>query len=114
MTDKATNQLSKLSQKINRAHMKKNRIVAQQKNTQTTSRKMRTRTLIQLGGLLEKANLLAPFDIQTGEDLQHTEHLHKAVQLLGLLKTVESENTFSDTQLAHYQTLGEAKLKTDR
>lgn len=33
-------------------------------------RKARTRTLIQLGGLIERANLLEPLNITLGEDLQ--------------------------------------------
>jgi len=36
-------------------------------------RKARTRTLIQLGGLIEKANLLQPLDINLGDDLQKDE-----------------------------------------
>ena len=38
--------------------------------THATFRKARTRTLIQLGGLVEKSGLMKSFDLEAGDDLQ--------------------------------------------
>ena len=52
-------------------------------------RKARTRTLIQLGGLIEKANLLEPLDINLGDDLQKDETLFDNVAtLMGALADI--------------------------
>lgn len=39
-------------------------------NTSSTARKLRTRTLIQLSGLIEKAGILDPLGLSLGDDLQ--------------------------------------------
>lgn len=49
----------------------------------TPYRKARTRTLIQLGGLIEKSGLLSNFDIVMGDNLQ--EDLEKKEQVFALL-----------------------------
>ena len=51
------------------------------------NRKARTRTLIQIGGLFQKASLLPFFDIELGrDDLQsNLDELDKAATLLGFL-----------------------------
>ena len=51
--------------------------------THSTMRKARTRTLIQLGGLVEKAGLMEVFNIEPGEDLQ--KDLTKKDAVFGLL-----------------------------
>jgi len=38
--------------------------------TQSALRRARTRTLIQLGGLIEKSGLMESFGLETGDDLQ--------------------------------------------
>ncbi len=49
-------------------------------------RKARTRTLIQLGGLVEKSGLLEPLNIMLGDDLQKDyEHLDSTAILTGAL-----------------------------
>jgi len=49
-------------------------------------RKARTRTLIQLGGLIEKSGLLAELGLKTGDDLQRDpECLESAAVLMGAL-----------------------------
>ena len=54
-------------------------------------RKARTRTLIQLGGLVEKSGLLEPLNITLGDDLQKDyEHLENTAILTGLPKTLEA------------------------
>lgn len=55
-------------------------------------RKARTRTLIQGGGLLEKAELFALFDIQLGQDLQMDEDVKEnALVLLGALASLAND-----------------------
>ena len=73
----------------------------------------RTRTLIQLGGLLLKSGVLEHFKIALGEDLQlHKESRDKASTLLGglmLLKeqlSDKDENFFDELFL-----IGDAQLK---
>ena len=61
----------------------------------TSFRKLRTRTLIQLGGLIEKAGLLQTLDIAMGSDLQKDEGVKDAVTtLLGSL--METQSTLED------------------
>ncbi|MBL0941159.1 MAG: conjugal transfer protein TraD [Alphaproteobacteria bacterium] len=49
-------------------------------------RSSRTRTLIQLGGILDKSGLVTAFDIALGDDLQRDEHtFDPAAALLGAL-----------------------------
>jgi len=45
-------------------------------------RRAQTRTKIQLGGLVFKANLLEPLDINLGDDLQKDEQIFDAVATL--------------------------------
>jgi hypothetical protein len=47
-----------------------------------TLRKSRTRTLIQLGGLITKAGLLEPLELDLGDDLQKDEQNFDAVATL--------------------------------
>jgi hypothetical protein len=52
----------------------------------THERRARTRTLIQLGGLVEKAGLLQAFGLETGDDLQKdADAFESAATLLGVL-----------------------------
>lgn len=58
--------------------------------TETNWRRARTRSLIQLGGLIEKAGLLDEFGIELGADLQKDEDMKKPVSaLLGALLEVK-------------------------
>ncbi|MGV8948899.1 MAG: conjugal transfer protein TraD [Candidatus Paracaedibacter sp.] len=77
-------------------------------------RKLRTRTLIQAGGLLSLSGLLEQCDIFEGEDLQNDLHGHeKAATLLGIL--IEASETLlqnNDTnQLTNYKKIGEYRMK---
>lgn len=51
-------------------------------NASKAQRRARTRTLIQLGGLIEKAGLLDEFGIELGADLQKDENMKKPVAIL--------------------------------
>jgi hypothetical protein len=61
-------------------------------------RKKRTRTLIQLGGLVQKSGLLEPLHLQIGDDLQQDELCFDgAATLIGafsdLAKTIREDET---------------------
>mgnify|MGYP003432069893 FL=1 len=66
-------------------------------------RKARTRTLIQLGGLIEKSGLLESINIDVGSDLQKDIHLQENVAILmgGLVEIKEQlkEEMISPTLL---------------
>lgn len=61
-------------------------------------RKSRTRTLIQLGGLVEKSGILEPLSLQIGDDLQRDELCFDgAATLMGafsdLVKIIQEDET---------------------
>ncbi|MBX9806105.1 MAG: conjugal transfer protein TraD [Alphaproteobacteria bacterium] len=62
-------------------------------------RKARTRTLIQLGGLVEKSGLLEPLNISLGDDLQKDyEHLESTAILTGALLELRGRFYDEDAQ----------------
>jgi hypothetical protein len=78
------NELKQLVTTNNKLSMKYNSLAS--KNKSSSDRKARTRTLIQIGGLADKAGLLELLNIQTGEDLEEDiASLNKAALLLGFL-----------------------------
>lgn len=58
-------------------------------------RRARTRSLIQLGGLIEKSGLLETFGITLGEDLQKSPNMQEPIASLfkGLLELKEIANS---------------------
>lgn len=61
-------------------------------------RKSRTRTLIQLGGLIEKSGMLGSLDLTIGDDLQKDELCFESVATLAgafaeLCKTLQEDET---------------------
>ena len=77
-------------------------------------RKLRTRTLIQCGGLLSLSGLLDVCNIQEGDDLQSDLPSHdKAATLLGILleakQKLENENAFEN--LDNHRKSGKRLLK---
>lgn len=96
--------ITRPEKRSNRLQMQHNRLCHQQKQKNNMLRQKRTRTLIQIGGLVEKSGLLDAFDIHTGEDLQDPTHLHKAAQILGFLKTMHDEHDLQNKE--DFQTLG--------
>jgi|GEM_PF-1125657 len=52
------------------------------KKSPSSLRKARTRTLIQLGGLVEKSGILPYLDINMGDDLQLQEDLKENIDIL--------------------------------
>jgi len=74
-------------------------------------RKFRTRTLIQIGGLVQKSGLMATFNIQVGEDLQDYESLCKAARLLGFLSDSFDKQKFNDTAISDWEHIGKRLLR---
>ena len=84
----------------------------QKENTQ--SRKLRTRTLIQAGGLLSLSGLLEQCGILEGEDLQHDLEGHeKAATLLGILmdasETILQNNDAQ--QMEQFKKFGKSRMQ---
>lgn len=77
-------QLSNIEIQINRLLSQKSALQNHIKKKENSQRKARTRTLIQLGGLLNLTPLLSICDIELGEDLQLNSP-DKSATLLGLL-----------------------------
>lgn len=80
----------------------------------TQERKLRTRTLIQCGGLLNLSGLLEQCDIMEGEDIQHDlESYEKAAMLLGIL--VNASETFlknnNTQQMEKFKKIGKTRMK---
>ena len=75
-------------------------------------RRARTRSLIQLAGLMEKAKLLETFDIKLGRDLEKDPAMKEPVASLfkGLLVLNEMASS-SEVNLALWATQGLEKLK---
>ena len=78
-------------------------------------RRARTRTLIQLGGLIEKSGLMEVLGIQMGQDLQKDPNLFSKV---AILSAVLNENTqvlsnSSDQELAKWIALGRNILRDE-
>ncbi len=71
---------------LNRLYSKKAAIETKLKTTAKAKRMSRTRTLIQLGGLVQKSGLMELCEITEGDDLQGNLESHdKAAVLLGIL-----------------------------
>ena len=80
----------------------------------TQERKLRTRTLIQAGGLLSLSGLLEQCDIFEGEDLQNDLEGHeKAATLLGILIDASEAILQNDDtkQMEQFRKLGLRKMK---
>jgi hypothetical protein len=103
MANSKTNKLSSIETKLNRLKAKRAALEHTQKMDTKRERLKRTRTLIQLGGLLSIVKIPQRFEITLGDDLQTDLHNHeKAATLLGLLITVVDQlpNAFSEAELS--------------
>jgi len=68
-------------------------------NNPRNQRKARTRTLIQLGGLVEKAGLLEFVELETGQDLQKDpETFEAAATLMGALLSLKESFLSEEAQ----------------
>jgi len=98
----------KLTQLINRKHEDDYR----KGNNSRAQRKARTRTLIQLGGLIEKAGLLDFVELETGQDLQKDPATFEdAATLMGALLSLKE--SFQDEEADAQKILWEARGKQE-
>lgn len=101
MLDENTTKLKAIDIKLNRLRAQKNMLDMREKNMNKQHRMKRTRTLIQVGGLLSVAGLLDRFSINLGEDLQMDMQQHdKAATLLGVFVSLLEQlpHEFTDTE----------------
>ncbi len=78
-------------------------------------RRARTRTLIQIGGLIKLAGLLEICNIQEGEDLQSDlEQQDRAAVLLGLLSEVCEKISPTITNLDRWKSIGIKMMKMNK
>ena len=105
-----TYSIQNLSKKHANIEVQLNRLLAQKASLQNklkiknkTERKARTRTLIQLGGLLSLTPILDICNIHLGEDLQLL-HQDKADMLLGILSSLANQLSanISPSELSHF------------
>ena len=104
--------LKQITIELNRLRSKKAALELKMKKSENKKRKLRTRTLIQLGGLLDLTPLLSLCGIELGDDLQ-LEHQDKAATLLGILITAANQlpDTIPDEGLSQFKRLGASFLK---
>lgn len=81
------------------------------KNQRNSERQNRTRLLIQIGGLVQKARILEAFNINVGDDLQDFESLNKAARLLGFLSHSLEQFDESEVTLSEHERTGERLLR---
>ena len=104
MAARETRKLSAIEINLNRLKAKRAALEHQQKTATKRERMQRTRTLIQLGGLLSVVKLTEKFDIYLGHDLQNDLDCHdKAMTLLGLFVSVMDQlpETIDKSALKH-------------
>lgn len=102
--------IKSLQQKINALKLQRNRELKKQSFKENNLRKSRTRTLIQLGGLVQKSGIADHFNVAMGDDLQgDIEGLEKAELVLGFL--IDSIQNASEHDSENYRNLGKAFLR---
>ena len=105
------NKLYHLKQHLN--HLKNT--LAREKNKMKqqhqSDRKVRTRSLIQAAGLLQKSGILEAFSIAPGDDLQDYDNREKAAQLLGFLTMCFQKNDFDESNLERWRSVGERLMR---
>lgn len=76
-------------------------------------RRARTRTLIQLGGLVEKSGLMEVLEIEMGQDLQKDPNLFSKVAILGAIfnENMKILSSASDQEIAKWIKAGRDVLK---
>ena len=99
--------LSNIKIKLNRLYAEKAALRHKIEKQDNRTRKARTRTLIQMGGLLELTSLPSLCEIQLGDDLQG-EHQSKAALFLGTLAKYAEHlpEKISDNEKQELETLG--------
>lgn len=105
-------ELSSIEIKMNRLLARKAALKNRLKKKENSQRRARTRTLIQLGGLLNLTPFLSICGIELGDDLQ-LEHPDKAAMLLGMLSELSQQipEEIPPDLLEHYRNIGVRLLK---
>lgn len=104
---KNSSKLSDIRIKLNRLYAEKAALKHKIEKQESRARKARTRTLIQMGGLLELTPMPALCEIQLGDDLQG-EHQSKAALFLGMLAKYSEflPEKLSEDEKQELETLG--------
>ena len=111
-----TTSLQNISKKYSNIEVQLNRLLSQKAYLQhklkiknNAERKSRTRTLIQLGGILSLTPLLNICDIHLGDDLQLS-YQDKADVLLGILSSLleHLSDNLSISDLEHFKHIGKS------
>ena len=105
--NKQQEELIKIQQRLYKLYAQKQLVEYSMKNTNSAHRKARTRTLIQLGGIISLTPLLNICNIEIGEDLQDT--YNKKNLLLGLLTFLSDQipTDLNEQDIKYFITLGE-------
>lgn len=105
-------ELSGIEVKMNRLLSQKAALKNKLKRKENNQRRARTRTLIQLGGLLNLTPLLSICGIELGDDLQ-LEHPDKAAMLLGILSELSQQlpEEIPPDLFEHYRHVGVRRMK---
>lgn len=108
---KLSRQFSDIEIELNRLRSEKAALQFAEKKQNNRNRKTRTRTLIQMGGLLKLTPLPSLCEIELGDNLQG-EHQSKAALLLGIFaKYTESlPEKLSENEKHTLKTLGDTLL----
>ena len=78
---------------------------------ESSKRRKRTRTLIQIGGLVEKAGLLEDFGIAVGDDLQDNVELQSSVaELCGAMLEIKTMIENNEHSPALWRQAGKERL----
>jgi hypothetical protein len=98
--------------KLNRLYSQKAVLEQKLKRSENDFRKKRTRTLIQMGGLLELTPLPAICDINIGDDLQIDKPNNAAI-LLGMLADFANQipDSIPSENLQKFANIGKSLLK---
>jgi hypothetical protein len=104
--------LAKTEIQMNRLRAQKAALSSRIKHQQNSERKARTRTLIQMGGLLEITSLPSICNINLGDDLQ-LDYPEKSATLLGLLLYLSEQisETISFDNFEKFRKIGVNYLK---
>lgn len=109
-----TKKLDAVKAKINRLKAQKARLEHLTENKTKQERISRTRTLIQMGGMLSMVNIPRWLDIELGDDLQTDMNKQdQSMMLLGLLSTVAEQlpSTFSEERKTELKLKGMRYMK---
>ena len=115
MTLSENKKLKDFEVKLNRLRSKKSALEYKLKMHTKSERMLRTRTLIQVGGLVSLSGLLERFDIALGDDLQLDEEAKsKSKIVMGVLMSVIEQlpKNLNEDDLSRLSKKGESAMTT--